>query len=228
MVCGIELTDSSEGERITRAAAREGDLVVVDRGYQGRQALAELRETGAHALLRFHPSSFPLQTIDSRQLSALDMVEQLEVGKILDLDVQTAPTRHAPAVKGRLIALRKTEQQAQSDRRRLDKRAKEDKREVGEMALRASRFVFLFCTLSKQQASAETLLDTYRLRWQVEMAFKGLKSIMSLGEIVAKDFELCEAMILSQLIVLLLIQAYERAFFPWGYPLRRPQPLAVA
>jgi len=226
-VSGVELTDASEGERLTRAVAGEGDLVIVDRGYQGRAPLAEVRQSGAHILLRFHPGSLPLEAPEGLRLSPLRAARSLSIGQTLDIPVRTVPTKNAPAVQGRLVVLKKTESQAQKDLKRLKQRAKEDGRDIGEDALQASRFVFLFSTLAQEQADARQILEIYRLRWQIEMLFKKVKGIVSLGETAAKDFALCEAMILSQLIVLLLIQAYESAFFPWGYPLRRPQPLAL-
>jgi len=227
-VCGIDLTDASGGERLTRGAVGPGDLVVGDRGYQGRSPLEEVHARGAEVVIRFHPSSLPMESPDGDRPDWLELAEGLDVGQVLDAPVRTVAARTAPSVEGRVIVLRKAAEEAEKDLKRLRKRAKEDRREVGAQAMRAAHFVFLFTTLSTEQADGRTVLETYRLRWQIEMLFKRTKGIVSLGELEAKDFELCEAMILSRLIVLLLIQAYETAFFPWGYPLHRGQPLAMA
>jgi hypothetical protein len=224
-ICGVELTDVTQGERLTRAVAGPGDVVLADRGYQGRTSLAEFMETGAQVILRIQPFHFPLELPDGTRINPVQQAESLQVAEVLDMAVQTIATKDAPAVPGRLIMVRKSAEQADKDKHRLAKRAREDNREIGEKALLASSFVCVFTTLEQAQADGDSILDIYRFRWQIEMLFKRAKGIVSLGELVARDLALCETLILAKLLILLLIQKYEQVFFPWGYPLRRPEPL---
>jgi len=51
----------------------------------------------------------------------------------------------------------------------------------------------------------DRVLDLYRQRWQVELAFKRLKSLLALEELRAFDSELVSAWIHAVLLVALLI-----------------------
>ena len=60
------------------------------------------------------------------------------------------------------------------------------------------------------------------VRWQVELAFKRLKSILSLGHLRKQDVEGSKAWINGKFFVAILIETMieaGRSFFPWGYPI---------
>jgi hypothetical protein len=88
--------------------------------------------------------------------------------------------------------------------------------------------MMLFTSVPCEECDTRAILDVYRVRWQIEMLFKRAKGVVSLGETAAKQLELCEAKILGKLLLLLLIQAYEATFFPWGYPLPRIESVETA
>ena len=61
----------------------------------------------------------------------------------------------------------------------------------------------------------------YRGRWQIELVFKRLKSILGLGHLRKVDQQSAVAWIHGKLLVAFLIEALIRhaeTFFPWGYP----------
>jgi len=213
---GLELTRSNEGERLDRLESKPGDVLVGDMGYQARNGIAAVRESGAHTVVRFYPRCLPLEDLDGNRLLPFDLAGSLAIREILDIPVRTISTEQAPSILGRMVVVRKPDDKVQEG---LQKKRKAKGKELSEEAKEAERYVMLFTTLDENQAPARAILEIYRIRWQVEMAFKRIKGIVSLGETIAKDMELCECKILAKLLTLLLIQAYEKAFFPWGYPL---------
>ena len=225
-VAGIELTSDKEGERLDRAGAGPGDLLIADQGYPAREPLSGVVNSGAKVLIRVNASHLPVNDEDGAKIKLLEAVAGLEVGDILDIPVWTVPTKSAPSISGRIVALRKSEADTAKELERRTKKAKKNGVEVGPESEAAAAYVFIFTTLSLEQASGEEVLDIYRLRWQIEMYFKRIKGIVSLGETPAKDLVLCEAVILAKLITIMLVQAHESAFFPWGYPIRTAQSLA--
>ena len=59
-------------------------------------------------------------------------------------------------------------------------------------------------------------------RWQVELVFKRLKSLLALGHLRKTDDQSARAGIQGKLFVAFLLEALLRqgeSFFPWGYPL---------
>jgi hypothetical protein len=53
--------------------------------------------------------------------------------------------------------------------------------------------VLILTSLDVAQFSAEDILAIYRLRWQIELLFKRLKSLLHLDELPAKDPDLVRA-----------------------------------
>lgn len=64
----------------------------------------------------------------------------------------------------------------------------------------------LVARLDAKAFPPERLCDLYRVRWQVELAFKRLKSILRLDRLPAKDPELARAWIAAHLLLALLIE----------------------
>ena len=83
------------------------------------------------------------------------------------------------------------------------------------------RYVILATSLPARH-TAHQILQLYRSRWQIELAFKRLKSIMGLGHLPKKDEHSAKAWLHGKLFVAFLAQAITeegRSFSPWGYPL---------
>ena len=68
--------------------------------------------------------------------------------------------------------------------------------------------------------SADDILELYRFRWQIELAFKRLKQLLALGQLPHKDPCAAKAWILAKLTVALLLETLYRnasSFSPWGF-----------
>jgi hypothetical protein len=67
------------------------------------------------------------------------------------------------------------------------------------------------------------VLEIYRGRWQVELVFKRLKSILGFGYLPKRDNQSIRSWLEGKLLVALLLEALlvkGESFFPWGYPLQ--------
>jgi IS4 transposase len=67
-----------------------------------------------------------------------------------------------------------------------------------------------------------TVLELYRCRWQVELVFKRLKSLLGLGHLPKYDARSCRAWLQAKLLCALLIERLMRQakfFSPWGFAL---------
>ena len=65
----------------------------------------------------------------------------------------------------------------------------------------------------------DLILEWYRVRWQIELAFKRLKSLAGLGHLPKYDAASSRAWLYGKLLVSLMterMQRYARAFSPWG------------
>jgi hypothetical protein len=81
-------------------------------------------------------------------------------------------------------------------------------------------YVLVFTTLPQSHASAPYILECYRLRWQIELTFKRLKSILQLGHVPKQDDQSGRAWLYGNLFVALLSRKLVRVgstISPWGY-----------
>jgi hypothetical protein len=84
------------------------------------------------------------------------------------------------------------------------------------------------CAADAQPASwsQQQVLDLYRCRWQIEVAFKRMKSIMGLGQLRKRDPDSCRAWLHGKLLASLLVERMigsAKKLFPWGYELAATQ-----
>ncbi len=220
----VELTDSSGGETLKRFDVQPGDVLIADRGYSHRGGVAYVVEQGGDVVVRINWQNFPLRNPDGSALDILERLRSLRPGDIGDWDVVTAAdgSRGIGGIAGRLIAIRKSPEAAERERRRVNQQAKKRGRTADQRSLEAADYVFVFTTLSREEAPAERVLEWFRFRWQIELVFKRLKGILELGQIPRCGEALLRTIVLARMMCALIIEDLAEgagAFSPWGYGL---------
>jgi IS4 transposase len=74
------------------------------------------------------------------------------------------------------------------------------------MTLAVAGFLMVLTSLPTNMAAAPDVLAAYRLRWQVELAFKRLKSGLGIDRLLARDPVMARSWLFSHLILALLIE----------------------
>jgi hypothetical protein len=225
----VELTDAKGGETLLRHPVRPDEVLVADRGYAQREGVAWVLDQQGHVLVRINCHNFPLETRDGQPFDILKHLETLAPGELGDWDVQFRA--HNQVYPLRLVAVRKTKPAAQHEQERIRREASRKGRRPDERSLRAAHFCFAITDLETQVLPTADALELYRLRWQVEIAFKRLKGLLHLDHLRAKDPDLARAYLYSKLLAALIVDELTEgalAFFPWGYPLHRPATEPVA
>lgn len=212
----VEVTDAHGGESLRRFApapaerASGGKLLIGDRAY-GKGIFAGI-SSGHEVLTRITWQNLPLMSPDGAVLEPLACCRDMQEGQVWEFDVLTQPTAEVPAVPGRFIVVRKTDAARDEAIRRLKKERKHG-RAPSKETLEACAYIFMFTSLPREQASAEEVAQMYRLRWQIEIAFKRMKQVQKLGHMNAKKPALCRVALLSKLIGILLT---EETVEKWG------------
>ena len=217
----VTLTDATGGESLKHCPLAAGEIAVGDRGYAHRQGIAAATATGARVIVRLNWQTVPLQRREGTPFDLLGHLRSLAPGEIGDWEVQTAPAKDGtPAVAGRLIGVRKSPQAAEASRRKLLAAARKKGKTPDARTLEAADYVFVFTTVSRDQWAAPAVLEVYRFRWQIELAFKRLKGLLALDELAAKDPALCRLFLCIKLLGALLVEQLSHRwvdFSPWGY-----------
>src|SRR5687767_4223773 len=224
----IELTNAKAAESLERFSVTGGEILVGDRAYGTRGGMASVARRGAFFVVPFAWPSVPLTTADGEPFSLFEALRSLPEASPGEFRVQfLSPDGHS--VAARLVAIRKSEAAAEQARKKaLRERTKKSHATVDIRTLEAAGYLFVLTNLP-DTITAESVLQLYGLRWQIEMKFKTLKSILHLGNVPARTDETLRVYVCAKLLVALLIDSllYEaESFSPWGYPLVVHQQLA--
>jgi Transposase DDE domain len=216
----VELTGAEGGESLSRFQIGAREVLIGDRGYAHRRGLWTVRQGGGDFLVRLNWQNLPLQTLGGEPFDLLRAARSLSETEVGEFAVQTVATRKVPAMAARVILLRKSEEAAEQAREKIRKEARKKGRAVDPRTLEAAGYIFLLTSLPAAQLKAAEVLELYRFRWQVELAFKRLKSLWDFGTVPAKDPDLARTYIYAKLLIAILVedltQEALRATPPWG------------
>jgi hypothetical protein len=224
----FQLTDEKTGETFRRFPVSPGDLMLGDRAYGTPAGVSHVGAAGGAVLVRIALHMMPLYTQAGLRLPVLSRAGGLRIGQVGEW---RAWVHHeSQPIAGRLVAIKRSRQAAQHAQQRLQCQARRKQLTLSDQALRAAGYVLLWTSVPAGILSAREILEWYRLRWQIELAFKRMKSIMGLGHLPKWSDASCRAWIHGELFVALLIEQLldaAEAVSPWGYQLAAaPQPMA--
>lgn len=219
----FSLTDVSGGETFRRLPVRRGELILGDRAYGTPPGVSHVATRGGFVLVRINLNMLPLYDKPGTRVDILRQLRRLRIG-----DIGAWPAYvHADGevFAGRLIGLRRSRRAAQFARKRLKREASRKGHTPSPDTLAAADYVFVWTNMPTKDLSAREALEWYRLRWQIELAFKRMKSLLGLGALPKTSDASARAWIHGKLLMALLIERFIDAadsFSPWGYRLPLP------
>jgi hypothetical protein len=207
------------GEKLGRFTFQAGELVLADAGYSHVAGVAAVVKQQADVCLRLNPRQLPLEDEQGGAFDPLRAARGLmRAGEMAEWAVWVRAGEQR--IAGRVCGVRKSEEAIERARRKLTRRRQQGKLKGSEESWEYACYVLVFTTLTSPQASTRQVLEHYRLRWQIELMFKRLKSIMHLGHVPKEDDRSSRAWLYGKLLVALLSQKLARvgsAISPWGY-----------
>jgi hypothetical protein len=217
----VLITSPKIGETLKRFTVHPGDLFLGDRGFAHRAGISHVVNGGGDVILRLNLTNVPLVNENGNPFPLLLKLKTLRGTKLGNWDVWV-PYEGA-LIPGRICALKKNKHATEIARHKALKENGRKGRKVKPETIEAAGYVFVFTTFDRRFGPV-SILEMYRGRWQVELAFKRLKSIIGIGHLKKADPEAAKAWIHGKLLVAFLIEALIAAgesFFPWGYPICR-------
>jgi len=222
----VDVTDSEgrgNGETLARVPVTPGDLMLGDRAYGTARGIDHVVRGGGDVIVRFGWNNLPLWRTQDKPFDLFAHLRKLH-GTAMG-DWQAFVQYDKRLISGRVCAVKKSRQAAEESQRRVRRKAQKNGNQILPQTLEAAEYVFVFTTVSAAALAPAHALEFYRGRWQVELVFKRLKSLMSLGHLRKTDERSARAWIHGKLFVAFVLEALLRqgeSFFPWGYPLRSP------
>ena len=207
------------GESLNRLPVAPHELILADAGYCSVAGIEYVWQQGADVLVRVNPQSVVAYSAHGRRISLLPRLCTLsEVGQFGEWRVVLHG--QGSAFAGRLWAVRTSDCAIQRAHRRLQRKASKEQMITRPGTLEFAKYVIVFTT--RPNGSTAGVLRSYRMRWQIELVFKRLKSVAQLGHVPKHDDRSSRAWLYGKLLVTLVAQKLIRVgrdISPSGCPL---------
>lgn len=209
----LELTDGRGSEAIDRGASVAAEVRIGDRNYATAPSLNRFCEEaveGADFIVRVRWRAFSLQRADGQ---GFDLIDHLAA-----LPNDNAPHEVTVVAKAkrpltlRLIMQRKTPEAAEATRAKLRREASRRQTTIDPRSLVAAEFMILATSLTGPSCPAHEILAVYRLRWQIELAFKRLKSLLHIDRLPTWTAQASRSWLYAHLIMALLCDELSQDF----------------
>jgi hypothetical protein len=198
------ITTQKIGETLRNFRIGNKDLVVADRAYASLSGIEHCLNNGGNFILRFKKNCFKLFDVDGNTVELLDHLRSLGDGKALNLNV-FASGADGKKITLRVCAKRKTADDIAQTQKRLHQKESKMQEKISDDAIEYNQYIILITALP-DEINADQILEIYRLRWQVEIYFKRLKTIMDFGELPKRRPDSVMAWLNGKLMVALLIE----------------------
>lgn len=205
----VELTDGRGGEGYGRYRVSANEVILGDRAYATARGLGAIRSAQAHVVVRMNPHTIRVCDEQRKRISLLSLENRVpEVGgEEFRIIIPIPPERQTKSHKtwdlARAVAW-------------LPARAVAARTRHGEV-------IWVLTTLPPEQASRLELMRLYRLRWQIELFFKRLKSLLHVDTLPSRQGPTAKAWMLARFLAAALAQKLAQPagpLSPWGYELR--------
>jgi hypothetical protein len=206
----FELTDEKEAERINRIAVIPGEIRIADRVHCRADDLADVIAQQADIVVRASWRSARWLEQDSRACDIIGELISNATGRI-DRPIWLDRGKAKP-LQLRLVAVKMPKAQAAKAVVEARAEAKGKQRKIQPGTLISAEWVILVTSLAPAEYPADKVLELYRLRWRIEIAFKRMKSLAGLQGPPGECPQVAKAWVLCHLIAVLLTEAQLAAF----------------
>jgi hypothetical protein len=220
------ITGQATGETLSNFTVALGDLFIADRAYGTINSIAHCLKGGADFILRMRKGCFTLYDAEGKTVDLLERLRLLPEGTEADISA-FVDTKGMGRMPVRVCAIRKDKNGIANSRKRLKRRDVRRQTSTSKEAVELNDYIVLVTSLGFE-ASAADVLGLYRLRWQVEICFKRMKSLLEYGELPKRREGSVMAWLNGKLMIALLIEKMLSGtdFFPTGQVSIQKEPVA--
>jgi len=205
----VQLTDSRGGEGYARHLSAAGEVILGDRAYATARGIYAARAKNAQVVARLNPHALRICNTSRERISILEW--ENEVPKM-------------GAAEFNFVIPVPPEKRSKSHKTwSLSKAVAWIPARIVAARTRDGNVIWILTTLSSSEVSALRIMELYRLRWQIELLFKRLKSLLHLDNLPSRQGPTAKSWMLARLLAAALAQKLVQPsgpFSPWGYELR--------
>ena len=202
----LELTDVHGAEALDRGAPVAGEIRIGDRNYARLEALRNFRRESAGKadfIVRLRWRSLALRRPDGDAFDLFEWLRGLPMDDVpREITVQATGKNDTdqPPLALRLIIRRKSPEATEAERKRLRQAAARRQKSLDPRSLEAAEFVILATSLAQHYRTGD-IMAAYRLRWQIELAIKRMKSLERIDQLPTRTPNASRSWLLSHLLL---------------------------
>jgi hypothetical protein len=202
----VEVTTDKIGESLTHYCLRNGDVAIIDRGYNQPKSLVPFIDQGGDIVLRYNPHSMNLYHQND------DMIKVNWGAELKKLNGQAGMfsvylCHENKRIEATVHAIPLPEEKAAEARRRTRQTATKKGRTPKQETLYLSGWVLVLTTIPTTIWDTKTVAALYRLRWQVELVIKRLKSLLDMDCLRArKESDLADIYLYGKLLYAAVVE----------------------
>jgi hypothetical protein len=204
----LELTDGRGGEALDRGQPVTDEIRIADRGYANAQAwqrFCEKSQGQADYIVRMRWSTVRLVDENGAQFDLIEWLQTLPPEtETHEIAVRVQSGKHQTPAPIRLVVRRNSPEATEAAHKKLRQKASRRQSQTDPRSFVAAGFLILATSLAKEEFPAVAVLAVYRLRWQIELAFKRLKSLLHIDKLRTKTEVGTRCWLYAHLIVALL------------------------
>lgn len=205
------ITTNKAGEKLSNFSYSKNDLILADRGYATTTGIGYCKEQGAQFIIRLCANNIRFCNKEGDVIDIRDKV----IGKDIGEEKVYVKTKEGNIIPVRVCFKKKDARSIEKTKKKLQRYQATKQFKMTEKTKLFQEYIVVATSLSKN-IHAEEVLELYRYRWQVELYFKRLKSILDYGELPKKKEESIFAWLNGKLMISLLIEKVisRVSFFP--------------
>ena len=218
----LEVTDGRGAESLLRCTPVDGEVLVADRGYAKASELrACLDPSGGQTrdfIVRAGWKALALRNPQGKAFDLIAAMQSLTPGAGLRewaVQAVAGSAKQPRLLPLRLIVVPLPADKAEANRKKLKRTASKHQDKLDPRSLIAAGFMVLVTSLPADIPAGE-ICAVYRLRWQIELAFKRLKSLLHIDRLPTRTEEGGLSWLYAHLILLLLTEDIGRDFLAFS------------
>ena len=205
-MCGLafKITAEKVGETLVNFDIKKNWLILADRVYGTLTGIEHCLKAEANFILRLRYNAFKLYDKDGNEINLLEKLRDVTSDTVKDIEVFVK--LHTLGLTRLRVCVTKIPDDKLDKVERRNKRRDSKKQCItSDFAIEMSKYVVVITALPGFVPAIE-IISLYRLRWQIELYFKRLKSIMNFGNVPLRREDSIFAWLNGKLLISLLIE----------------------
>ena len=199
-----KITSSDTGESLCNFTPKPNQLILADRAYANIKSIEICNKAQASYIIRLSKSSFTICDENGQKLNILPLLLELNTQECMDINA-FATNHKGDKAPIRICAKRKTKEAIVQTQKKLKRRESKKQSKMADETKVFNEYIIVITNLNKT-IPANEILETYRLRWQIEIYFKRLKSILDYSTLPKRRVDSAIAWLNGKMMIALLIE----------------------